>query len=71
MIKVKDVAFVRFSAPDLSAMGKFAADFGLVTTQGTAERLYLRRKHESYGALRNATLALIGGTPIRKRKQRD
>ena len=42
MIKVKDVAFVRFSAPDLSAMEKFAADFGLITTHGTAERLYLR-----------------------------
>ena len=42
MIKVRDIAFVRFSAPDLDVMEKFAADFGLVTRERTRDRLYSR-----------------------------
>ena len=42
MIKVKDIAYVRFGAPDLDAMQHFADDFGLVTTQRTDDRLYCR-----------------------------
>ena len=34
MIKVTDVAYVRFAAPDLDAMGRFLTDFGLVVTPG-------------------------------------
>jgi hypothetical protein len=30
MIKVRDIAFVRFAAPDLAAMERFLTDFGLV-----------------------------------------
>ena len=42
MIKVKDIAYVRFGAPDLDAMEKFVADFGLVKVQRNDERLYAR-----------------------------
>ncbi len=42
MIRVKDVSFVRFSAPDLDVMEKFATDFGLVTAERSEDRLYLR-----------------------------
>lgn len=42
MIKVKDIAYVRFGAPDLDAMQRFTTDFGLVTTQRTDDRLYCR-----------------------------
>lgn len=42
MIKVKDIAFVRFGAPDLDAMEKFTNDFGLVTVERNDERLYCR-----------------------------
>ena len=30
MIKVRDVAYVRFAAPDLEVMERFLTDFGLV-----------------------------------------
>ncbi len=40
MIKVRDIAFVRFAAPDLDAMKRFATDFGLVVEAG--EALYAR-----------------------------
>ena len=42
MIKVRDVAFVRFSAPDLDAMQQFGLDFGLTLTHRDDESLYLR-----------------------------
>jgi len=42
MLKVTDVSFVRFSAPDLDAMERFAVAFGLVTTERTADTLYCR-----------------------------
>ncbi len=42
MIKVTDVAFVRFRAPDLDRMEQFAADFGLVTAHRDARLLYSR-----------------------------
>lgn len=42
MIKVKDLAYVRFSAPDLDRMERFATDFGLVVTSRTDDRLYAR-----------------------------
>ncbi len=42
MIKVKDVAYVRFAAPDLDAMERFLSDFGLVGTTREGEVLYAR-----------------------------
>jgi catechol 2,3-dioxygenase-like lactoylglutathione lyase family enzyme len=42
MIKVKDVAWARFSAPDLDQMEKFLTDFGLVRAHRTDDALYMR-----------------------------
>ncbi len=42
MIKVDDIAFVRFSAPDLDAMEAFLIDFGLVRARRDATALYMR-----------------------------
>lgn len=42
MIKVKDIAYVHFGAPDLDAMEKFTNDFGLVTTLRNDDVLYSR-----------------------------
>ncbi|HEY6394086.1 MAG TPA: VOC family protein, partial [Candidatus Binataceae bacterium] len=41
-IKIQDVAFVRFSAPDLDAMEEFLSDFGMVRAEKTANALYMR-----------------------------
>ncbi|KCZ86008.1 catechol 2,3-dioxygenase [Hyphomonas adhaerens MHS-3] len=42
MIHVKDVAFVRYQAPDLDEMESFMEDFGLTTAQKTDDTLYMR-----------------------------
>ncbi len=42
MIKVDDIAFVRFNAPDLDKMETFLSDFGLVRAQRDATTLYMR-----------------------------
>ena len=42
MVKVQDIAYVRFAAPDLDAMQRFAADFGLVLTAAEDGVLYHR-----------------------------
>lgn len=42
MIKVQDIAYVRFAAPDLDAMQRFALDFGLVLTSRANDVLYHR-----------------------------
>ena len=42
MIKVDDIAFVRFTAPDLDKMEAFLADFGLATAHRDANVLYMR-----------------------------
>ncbi len=42
MIKVKDIAYARFAAPDLDAMERFVTDFGLVVTAREGESLYAR-----------------------------
>lgn len=42
MIKVKDVAWARFAAPDLDKMETFLTDFGLVRAHRTDEVLYMR-----------------------------
>jgi len=47
MIKVKDIAYVRFSAPDLDAMQRFAADFGLELTAREKNTLYHRGSDSS------------------------
>jgi catechol 2,3-dioxygenase-like lactoylglutathione lyase family enzyme len=40
--KAEDVAYVRFSAPDLDVMRAFLADFGLSEVEGPAGRLVMR-----------------------------
>ena len=42
MIKVTDVAYARFRAPDLDKMEKFLEDFGLTRSARTDEALYMR-----------------------------
>lgn len=42
MIKVSDVAWVRFTAPDLDEMERFGRDFGLARAARTEKALYLR-----------------------------
>ena len=42
MIKIEDIAYVRFGAPDLDQMQRFTEDFGLVPTERSEERLYCR-----------------------------
>lgn len=41
-IKVRDVAYVRFTAPDLDAMEAFLSDFGMHQAQRTDDVLYMR-----------------------------
>jgi catechol 2,3-dioxygenase-like lactoylglutathione lyase family enzyme len=41
-IKVQDVAYVRFSAPDLDGMEAFLVDFGMVRAEKTGDALYMR-----------------------------
>ena len=41
-IKVRDIAFVRFQAPDLDSMETFLVGFGLVRAQRTDTALYMR-----------------------------
>lgn len=42
MIAVRDLAYVRYAAPDLDAMEAFLTDFGLHKVLRTADRLYMR-----------------------------
>jgi catechol 2,3-dioxygenase-like lactoylglutathione lyase family enzyme len=42
VIKVDDVAFVRFRAPDLGVMKTFLEDFGMVEAAGDDKRLFMR-----------------------------
>lgn len=42
MITVRDIAYVRYRAPDLAAMEQFLVDFGLVTVQRSEDALYMR-----------------------------
>ncbi len=42
MIKVKDIAYARFAAPDLDAMERFVTDFGLVVTARRDDLHYAR-----------------------------
>jgi catechol 2,3-dioxygenase-like lactoylglutathione lyase family enzyme len=42
LLKIEDVAYVRFRAPDLAEMRAFLEDFGMVVTEATATRLAAR-----------------------------
>jgi catechol 2,3-dioxygenase-like lactoylglutathione lyase family enzyme len=42
MIKVEDIAYVRFSAPDLKEMERFLTDFGLVVSSRGDDVIYAR-----------------------------
>jgi hypothetical protein len=41
-IKIQDIAYVRFGAPDLDSMESFFAEFGMVRCQRSNSRLYMR-----------------------------
>jgi catechol 2,3-dioxygenase-like lactoylglutathione lyase family enzyme len=41
-IKIQDIAYVRFGAPDLDSMEGFLAEFGMVRCQRSNGRLYMR-----------------------------
>jgi len=41
-IKIQDIAYVRFSAPDFDQMEAFLADFGMVRAERTGNTLYMR-----------------------------
>jgi catechol 2,3-dioxygenase-like lactoylglutathione lyase family enzyme len=41
-IKIQDIAYVSFSAPDLNEMEAFLTDFGMIRAERTAEALYMR-----------------------------
>ncbi|WP_158601896.1 catechol 2,3-dioxygenase [Pararobbsia silviterrae] len=41
-IKISDIAYVRLRAPDLDTMEQFLLDFGMVRSERTANRLYMR-----------------------------
>ena len=47
MVKVKDIAYVRFAAPDLEAMERFLSDFGLVVNARQSDVLYARASDPS------------------------
>jgi catechol 2,3-dioxygenase-like lactoylglutathione lyase family enzyme len=42
ILKIEDVAYVRFRAPDLAAMRAFLEDFGMTVVEATATRLVAR-----------------------------
>ena len=42
MIRVQDIAYVRYAVPDLDAIARFAADFGLALTAREGDVLYHR-----------------------------
>ena len=42
ILKIEDVAYVRFRAPDLAEMRAFLEDFGMVVTEATTTRLVAR-----------------------------
>lgn len=42
MITVKDIAYVAYRAPDLDRMEAFLTDFGMIRTERTDDRLYMR-----------------------------
>lgn len=42
MIKIQDIAYARFTAPDLDRMERFLVDFGLVITAREDDRIYAR-----------------------------
>ena len=48
MIKVLDVAYARFQAPDLDLMEQFLGDFGLTTSEKTENALYMRCSDENH-----------------------
>ena len=41
-ITIQDIAYVRFSAPDLDSMEAFLTEFGMVRSQRSNDRLYMR-----------------------------
>src|SRR5580704_10336890 len=42
LLKIEDVAYVRFAAPDLAAMRAFLEDFGMTVVEETPTRLVAR-----------------------------
>ncbi len=46
-IKIRDIAYVRFAAPDLDEMEEFLVDFGLVRAERQARTLYMRGANQA------------------------
>ena len=42
MIKVQDIVYVAYGAPDLDKQATFLSDFGMFEVARTADRLYMR-----------------------------
>lgn len=42
LIRIKDVAYVRFGAPDLAEMAQFLSEFGMIPAGSGPDRLYMR-----------------------------
>jgi hypothetical protein len=41
-IKIQEIAYVRFNAPDLDQMETFLTEFGMVRADRTSDALYMR-----------------------------
>jgi hypothetical protein len=41
-IKIQDIAYMRFGAPDLEMMEAFLGEFGMIRTERTDDTLYMR-----------------------------
>src|SRR5271166_1778565 len=41
-IKIQDIGYVRFGAPDLDVMEAFLSEFGMIRTERTDDTLYMR-----------------------------
>ena len=46
-IKIQDVAYVRFSSPDLDQMEAFLTEFGMIRAERSSDALYMRGLDEN------------------------
>jgi hypothetical protein len=63
IIRIEDIAFVRFEKPDLDRQERFLADFGLARAHRSDESLYMRGSgpgHHVYVAHRGSAARFVG-----------
>ena len=65
MIKVKDIAFVRFSTPDLEQMERFLSDFGLMVTKRENDVIYAPHRPLAVSTRHRARRARVPGRRVR------